>query len=78
MGTKAPRPIGVSPTGRRTTMTRKPLTTPLGHLAKPSALRHATRIAQSAKHRKPEFDPRDADRWIDRHGRFTIPHSKEK
>lgn len=61
-------------------MTRKHLTTPLGHLAKPSALRHATRIARDAKHtrdRKPEFDPRDADRWIDRNGRFTIPHTKE-
>lgn len=60
-------------------MTRKTLSTPLGHLAKPSALRHAERIARDAKHprdRKPEFDPRDAERWIDRHGRFTIPHSK--
>lgn len=60
-------------------MTRKTLNTPLGHLAKPSALRHAERRAQDSKHprdRKPEFDPRDADRWIDRHGRFTIPHTK--
>lgn len=61
-------------------MTRKTLTTPLGHLAKPSALRHATRIARDAKHprdRKPEFDPHDAGRWIDRNGRFKVPHSKE-
>lgn len=66
-------------------MTRKHLTAPIGHLAKPSALRHAMRIDRdaAAKHRrkwhdKPTFDPRDADRWIDRNGKFTIPHSKEK
>lgn len=61
-------------------MTRKHLTTPLGHLAKPSALRHATRIARDAKHprdRKPDWDPREASRWIDRNGKFTIPNSKE-
>jgi hypothetical protein len=64
-------------------MTRKTLSTPLGHLAKPSALRHATRIDrdEAARHRKdrdakPEFDPAESDRWIDRHGRFTIPHTK--
>jgi hypothetical protein len=60
-------------------MTRKTLSTPLGHLAKPSALRHAKRIDRDAKHardRKPEFDPRETDRWIDRHGKFTIPHTK--
>jgi hypothetical protein len=60
-------------------MTRKTLSTPLGHLAKPSALRHATRIDRDAKHtrdRKPEFDPAESDRWIDKHGRFTIPHTK--
>lgn len=63
----------------------------LGRLAKPSALRHAARRDQAAKHvrtdkqssvnkrdrdAKPEFDPREADRWVDMHGRFTIPHTK--
>lgn len=66
-------------------MTRKTLSTPIGHLAKPSALRHVMRIDRdaAAAHRrkwedKPTFDPREADRWIDRHGRFTIPNSKGK
>ena len=54
-------------------MTRKPLTTPLGHLAKPSALRHATRIARDAKHSK----ARKPDRWSDRNGKFTVPYTKE-
>lgn len=47
------------------------------HGGKPSARRHAERIARDAKHRKPEFDPRETDRWIDRNGKFTIPHTKE-
>ena len=64
-------------------MRRKQLTTQLGHFLKPSALHHAMRIDRdnAAQHRKagrkPEFDPADAERWIDKHGRFTIPNSKE-
>jgi len=61
-------------------MSKQPANAPLGHLAKPSALRHAMRRDQKSKHvrdRKPDFDPRDSDRWIDKHGRFTIPHTKE-
>lgn len=45
-------------------------------LAKPAALRHAVRRDQKARLDKPEFDPLDAYRWIDKHGRFTIPHTK--
>ena len=48
------------------------------HGGKPSALRHAKRIARDAKHAKPEFDPRDTDRWTDRAGKFTVPHTKEQ
>ena len=65
-------------------MRRKQLTTQLGHFMKPSALQHAMRIdrTRAARQRKasqkPEFDPADADRWIDKHGRFTIPNSKGK
>ena len=61
-------------------MTRKTLSTPIGHLAKPSALRHAERIARDAKHprdRKPDWDPREANQWIDKHGKFTVPNTKE-
>lgn len=46
------------------------------HLAKPAAQQHAKRMDQKRKHDKPEFDPRETDRWIDKHGKFTIPHSK--
>jgi len=52
--------------------------TPPLHGGKPTAQRHAERLAQNAKHRKPEFDASDTDRWIDRNGRFTIPHTKEQ
>lgn len=64
-------------------MKRKQLTAQLGHFLKPSALRHAMRIDRdsAAHHRKawqkPEFDPAESDRWIDKHGKFTIPKTKE-
>ena len=49
-------------------------------LANPAARRHLKRLDQKRKAReretKPTFDPRDTDRWIDKHGRFTIPHTK--
>lgn len=48
------------------------------HTGKSSAQRHADRIARDAKHAKPEFDPKDTARWINKHGRFTIPHTKEQ
>lgn len=58
-------------------------------LAKPTALKHAVRREQKARFDKPVFDPRGAggsakridretDRWIDKNGRFTIPHTKEQ
>lgn len=64
-------------------MQRKQFTVQFGHFMKPSALQHAMRIDRdsAARHRKawqkPEFDPREADRWIGQDGRFTIPNSKE-
>lgn len=45
---------------------------------KPFADQHAKRLAQKRKYDKPEFDPREADRWIDADGKFTIPHTKGK
>lgn len=51
----------------------KPLTHTLGNLAKPSALRHAQRLINTAKHDKPEFDPRDSKLWLTKDGRFTLP-----
>lgn len=63
-------------------MRRKQLTTQLGHFMKPSALQHAMRIDRdsAASHRKawrkPEFDPSETEKWIDKNGRFTIPNSK--
>ena len=51
--------------------------TPL-HGGKPTAQQHAKRREQKLRYDKPEFDPAEAHRWIDRNGRFTIPHSKGK
>ena len=74
----APRPIGVSSTGAERTTMRKTTKLAIPTLAKPAALRHAVRREQKARLDKPVFDPADAPRWIDKHGRFTIPHTKGK
>jgi hypothetical protein len=43
-------------------------------LAKPSAQRHAKRLAQKQKARGRH---EESARYADKHGKFTIPHNKE-
>lgn len=55
---------------------KRPIDTRFQHAAKPTAQQHAKRREQKLKFDKPLFNPAETDRWIDRHGRFTIPHNK--